>query len=643
MQQRPEIEKWFLSKPVRAGLIVFLVLCLPGIYLTRLRYQIVQNDQQEIAKNIAETAKSRLQESLQYSLYATQALAFAINKDGEFPENLDSIAASILSGNKYINALELVPDGVIRFVYPLEGNEEALNYNILTDPARNKEAFKTAREKKFYFAGPLELKQGGIAVVGRLPVYIGNKFWGFSAVIIHMDRLLAAANIDTSGQSGYFFQLSKVNPDTGQEEFFLPVKKSSGRKNEVAVQVPDGEWKLWVIPSEKKSLIGDILPVTLLSFAFALLGGFFTTYAIRKPLQLQKLVLERTVELDESEKRNRSIVNALPDMFFIIDGENRVTDFHNPVPGNRYFKPEKLSGEKIDKIFPEALAAEIKENLSKALHSEEVLTHSFNLDTGLELLDFEARYVRHTKDNVLVLVSDISERKVAQRELIRSREELRLLSNHLENIREDERLRIAHEIHDEMGQQLTVLKMDMAGMGSELEVDERFKKQKEKALDILNKIVDTVRRISFELRPSILDDLGLVSALKWYSKDFEKRIGIPINFESAVKELRLPEKTGIGLFRIYQESLTNAARHANASVITAKLEVAADFVLLSIRDNGRGFDKTDAFEKMTLGLLGMKERALMMNGHFDINSKPGEGTEISVKVPVTDIVEISTF
>src|SRR4030095_2840213 len=136
-----------------------------------------------------------------YSLSATQALTLIIDKDG-IPRNFDSIAAYILKNNKNIDALELVPRGVIQYIYPLEGNEAVVGYNVLEDSTRSKEAFKAIGKKDLFFAGPLQLRQGGIGVVGRLPVFRQNRFWGFSAVVIKLPTLLKSAGIDTTGESG---------------------------------------------------------------------------------------------------------------------------------------------------------------------------------------------------------------------------------------------------------------------------------------------------------------------------------------------------------------------------------------------------------------------------------------------------------
>jgi signal transduction histidine kinase len=210
--------------------------------------------------------------------------------------------------------------------------------------------------------------------------------------------------------------------------------------------------------------------------------------------------------------------------------------------------------------------------------------------------------------------------------------QLRELSDHLLNIRETERTKIAREIHDELGQQLTILKMDLSWLNQKLKKcgDAGVLQKTGDALMVLNETIRSVRRIATELRPSMLDDLGLIEAMEWQSKEFEKRSGIQIIFDSGESYLPVDNDVATSLFRIYQEALTNIARHANAKTVLSKLQVMNDQVILTIADDGAGFDMQTLAIKKTLGLLGMKERTLMMGGRFEINSKPGEGTTIIV-------------
>jgi PAS domain S-box-containing protein len=232
-------------------------------------------------------------------------------------------------------------------------------------------------------------------------------------------------------------------------------------------------------------------------------------------------------------------------------------------------------------------------------------------------------------------IRDITERKDAEEKLKHSYEEIRQLALHLQDVREEERASMSREIHDELGQQLTGLRMDFSWFFKKTTIEDKSMKEKtEHTMELLDNMVKTDRKIATELRPSILDDFGLVEALRWQSKEFQKRSGIKTGFNSALTELHLTSNAAIALFRIYQESLTNVARHAAATSVLTLFEQKNGNLILTIRDNGKGFDPGKTGQKKTLGLLGMKERTLMMGGVYEIKSKPGKGTTVSVVVPL---------
>ena len=211
-------------------------------------------------------------------------------------------------------------------------------------------------------------------------------------------------------------------------------------------------------------------------------------------------------------------------------------------------------------------------------------------------------------------------------------EQLRELSAHLQNIRENERIHIAREMHDELGQLLTGFKMDVSWLNKKLanNEDPSLREKLSEMTMIVDEAVKFVRKLAAELRPGILDDLGLVPALDWHSKEFEKRYGISVDFKSSADEVKISSQAATGLYRIYQESLTNVARHSNAKKVIANLEADDKEIRLSIKDDGSGFDTTK--KTGTLGLLGMKERASMIGGVLEIISSPGKGTQVLIKV-----------
>lgn len=235
----------------------------------------------------------------------------------------------------------------------------------------------------------------------------------------------------------------------------------------------------------------------------------------------------------------------------------------------------------------------------------------------------------------LVVAIDVTEKLKSEAEIKRTSDQLRQLTGYLNNIREEERTHIAREIHDELGQHLTVLKMDVSWLNKKIGPDATAPvKQKIKdLLEMLDGTVKTVRRIASDLRPSLLDDLGLVAAMEWQLEEFEKRSDIKTIFSNDVLNMELPENIKTGLFRIFQESLTNVARHSGAKEVKVNLRQDADGITLDITDNGKGFDKFATSGTKKLGILGMNERALMMGGAFETISELGKGTTISVKIP----------
>ena len=236
---------------------------------------------------------------------------------------------------------------------------------------------------------------------------------------------------------------------------------------------------------------------------------------------------------------------------------------------------------------------------------------------------------------------NISERKKAEKEIEILNMQLRSLSNHLDNIREDERNSIAHEIHDELGQQLTVFKINLAWLKS-LPKEEEVERENltTEMLALTESMIHSIRRIAHDLRPPALEDLGLAEAMRIYSDEFEIRSGLSIHFFTELEMLELPIDTCKALYRIYQESLANVAQYADASQVEASLDLEDGHLVLSIADNGIGFDTEELANKKTMGIIGMRERAVMIGGQFKIMSKPNYGTTVLVTIPLEQDTDI---
>ncbi len=222
--------------------------------------------------------------------------------------------------------------------------------------------------------------------------------------------------------------------------------------------------------------------------------------------------------------------------------------------------------------------------------------------------------------------------EVKERE--RAQEQYRTLAMRQEKVREEERTHVAREMHDELGQICTALKMDLAWIAQRLPKEQsRLRERSGSALTLVTNLIQSVRRISAELRPSTLDSLGLVAAMEWQAQEFESRTGIPCQVVLPKQELVFDQECSTALFRIFQETLTNIARHANATFVQATVALSEESVLLAVHDNGEGFDASQALSRGSPGLLGMRERAHLIGGECKISSAPGSGTTVAVRIP----------
>jgi signal transduction histidine kinase len=235
------------------------------------------------------------------------------------------------------------------------------------------------------------------------------------------------------------------------------------------------------------------------------------------------------------------------------------------------------------------------------------------------------------------LSSEIAERKTAEDRLRDSEVKLRALAARLLSIREEERARIAREIHDELGQVLTGLKMDVMWLGKQLDNDQQpLLARIDTMRTLIDSTVQVVRRISTGMRPEILDDMGLVAAIGWQAKEFQKRLGIRCRVELPVQQAHLGSELSTAVFRIFQEILTNIARHAKASSVSVQLDISRFRLTLNVKDDGTGLDENAVHARESLGLLGMRERAQLFGGQVSFHSASGQGTTVTVSIPLSD-------
>lgn len=379
------------------------------------------------------------------------------------------------------------------------------------------------------------------------------------------------------------------------------------------------------------------------------------TYIVRdeegNPLRMMGSMMDITERknaseaLIQSEEKYRTLVEQATDAIFIADQTGRFVVV-NPaaVKLSQYSEEELMQMTIYHLADPEEV--KIKPFAFEQMKSERGATSERKMrrKDGV-LLDIEINAKFLSDGRFLAFIRDITERKKAETELNNSYKAIRKLTSHLQHAREEERKHIARNIHDELGQLLTVLKMDISWLGKKIKALNipSLTEKTDGVLELLNNTVQSVRRIAADLRPGLLDDLGLIAAIEWHLGEFGKRTGIETHFTTADVHTNLPVEHATSLFRIYQESMTNIARHAEATEIVVELVEENNRIALRIADNGKGFDASIIGKRKTLGLLGMKERAEMMGGQFAVSKQPNGGMQIEVLLPLlkSELIETS--
>ncbi|MFT3933968.1 MAG: histidine kinase [Chitinophagaceae bacterium] len=361
------------------------------------------------------------------------------------------------------------------------------------------------------------------------------------------------------------------------------------------------------------------------------------TNLVRLPAAVTGAVQKNQVrkEREKEKEFSLSVINSLPGIFFLCDNSGRLLQWNNNaatvLPAVRLQENETLTA-----FCTAADAASFTDYIHKAIQQGVASTEVGMLNNTGEVIPyyFTGRAIRSEgKDHLINIGVDVSAAKASEQQLQQLNAELHRISLHLETLKEQEQARIAREVHDQLGQVLTGLKMDLAWVKKHVQqnTSPELLTQKINGMNgLMDEAIQTVRRIASDLRPPILDESGLAEALEWKGIEFERRSGIKVHFQGPEKPIVLEDRISTGLYRIYQEILTNIARHAGADTVVCNLAENSQGIALTVMDNGKGFDTTKPIR--SLGLLGMKERSYMIGGHLVIKSQPGEGTLVTVQV-----------
>ena len=348
--------------------------------------------------------------------------------------------------------------------------------------------------------------------------------------------------------------------------------------------------------------------------------------------------------LRESEARFKALVSNMPGMVFQLelgDGDRPAFTYVSDGCQALLGMPANLLVKDANAFFDRVLPEDLPE-LMKSMHAAFKRRGNWSWEGRIRIaesreikwVDLRSRSRAHADSGICWegIMSNITQNRVADLEIRRAHEALGRLSENVENVKDQERSRIAREIHDELGGMLTAIKIMLLRLNKTLAPEAKEALQRLHSTEALvDSAIETTRRIATELRPGILD-LGIVAAIEWQAAEFEKRMDMACVVTCAYKEIPLHGKISIALFRIFQEALTNIVKHSGATRVEVELEVDEDSVMLQVHDNGYGISEADLEKPQSFGILGMQERARHLGGEARVR-RTRSGTAVMLRLP----------
>ncbi len=640
-----------LGKPVVSGFLTFLFFLILGSFILWQRYQILKETEQREMSNLIGYIENNIDHTLKNGYTAALSLALLVEGDGSISA-FDEVAPRLLEQYPILDAVQMVPGGIITMVYPVEENRTVLDYNILEDPAVNQEAFRAMRKKEMYFAGPFELRQGGLAVVGRLPVFIKNDFWGFAAVIIQLESLLQEAGLEKLGGDKYDFQFSKVDVKTGKETYFLPQLSALSGYYTENISFPDGDWKVYIALKEPLEVFYSLLPMGFFMLLLAGWLGWAMTNLLKQPEKLQALVKMQAGELSYNELKFRTIFNQA------AIGMARV----NSITGS--FLETNLRFQQLFGYTP----AEIKDlNIVEVTHPDDIqedldkmkllrkgVVREFSMQKRIRRKDGELRWVNltvsplweegETPSTHIGIIEDIHDKKTAETHLKESYEMVMEQNKRLLNFS----YIVSHNLRSHSSNIESILNLFEETNDPE---------ERENYMLMLGKVSAALNQTLYDLNEvvSIQTNLDLtVQNLK--VKDYlDETLGllkVEIEKRKAKIYTNVPEEMVVKFNAAYLESvllnlITNSLRYYSPNrdpeIYITGSKVGGKWVL-EVKDNGIGIDLERNRDKLFglyktfsnrpnsrgVGLFITKNQIDAMDGRIEVESKVDSGTTFKV-------------
>ncbi|MBW2938176.1 PAS domain S-box protein [Aureisphaera sp. CAU 1614] len=535
------------KNPLIVGFSTFIILLFTSQYIAYQKFLINENEQKKEINNQVNIIKEKLQAIVMYSYSSTRTLGYIIERNG-IPDDFDTIARELLKGHSYFDAVQLVDgEGFITHVYPLKGNE-VIGYNIFTSTTASSGALETIERKDFFIAGPVRLKQGGVGIISRYPIYINGKFEGFSAVITKLSTFLNDLNINTSEENDFLYQLSRVNFETGEEEFFLENDMSSYKSYAVPIELTFGEWKLYVIPLQKN--INTAIWFAIIGFLMAIMLSWSAWYFTGQSERINNLINtkleEQEYELNTIHETTRKQIEKSELLYRTLTSYAPVAIFNTNEEGECTYVNEewmKYSGMEFNEalrygwtnaIYPDD-KDRVMDEWQEAVSNNSEFQSEFrflNKNGKITWLSAKATKLVDSNNNLLGHIGiaiDVSERVKNEKELLHFKRDLEKLVS----LRTDEL--------SESKEALLNLLEDMNLQSIELEKE----KVKAQSADLMKSAF--LATMSHELRTPMNSIIGFTSLLL-------KEYAGPLNQEQA-KQLAMVKNSGQHLLGLINDIL----------------------------------------------------------------------------------------
>ena len=624
-----DIKSSLFARPDYVGFITAILLALIGVHTTYLSYKVGEESRQVELSNYTQILESNLEQYLSHGRSAALMLAYTITDEG-YSQDFDSVSAKLMASN-YFDVLELLPGGVIDYVYPLDGNESVIGYDILADSSRNKEAYRARDLKQMYWAGPIPLRQGGNAIIGRLPVYIQNEFWGFSAVVVSTDKFLKALGTDEINEGDLLIQLSKVNPNNGEEEFFLP--EIDGFPNDRAKKsmIEEGDWRIYLGDKNAAYNLYSAIPMAVLSLLLALVGGFFVMEILKKPTELQAQIDIHHHDLQVSERKYRSffehaavgVAHIDPKTARFLSANHQLCE----ILGYTRAELRELSFTQLTHLDDLEIT---KEKRAQILKGE---LREFNIEKRYITKNGNSVYVNVTvtplwkkgeePTTILVLIEDISTKKDMDQ---------RVLEGSIQ-AQEIQKNKIASEIHDGIVQEMVACGIYAESLEEVINKPVQLKKRINALVQLVKKITNDTRLVSHNLMSADVSTMTLSELFSRLEQQLKSLSSIDIRMEIHFeKEDDISQEVKTNIYRVVQELTTNIIKHSNATFASITVEEIGDDIFVTVRDNGIGMQ-----EKTTIGIgtYTIRNRISKIGGTIQYHHPNSGGLEVSFSVPIT--------